>query len=327
MVSISLAYNFMVTECNKSNVGYSQDYRAQQTVNGITYYDCSSIIWYALLAGGFDCVSANGGSTYPFWTGSMEDVLLKLGFKKYVASVEWKNGDIVWKTGHTEMVYSGQRTMGAHTDGVALANQVSINTSDTSKTYYECLYRYEETVPTNWISKNAYLSQSEMENNAKLIYSYFKGKGWTLNAIAGMLGNMQQESTINPGIWQNLTPNTSMGWGLVQWTPSTNFTNWASANGYENDDGYAQLNWIEEQTVPTGQWIATSDYPMSFDEFKTSTKPPTYLASVFLKNFERAGTEKEELRKQNAVNWYNFLYNTPIAPTIRKKKTPIWLMI
>ena len=327
MASISLAYNFMVTECNKSNVGYSQDYRAQQTVNDITYYDCSSIIWYALLAGGFDCVSANGGSTYPFWTGSMEAVLLKLGFKKYVSSVEWKNGDIVWKTGHTEMVYSGQRTMGAHTDGVALSDQVSINASDTAKTYYECLYRYEETVSTSWISKNAYLSQSEMENNAKLIYSYFTGKGWTLNAIAGMLGNMQQESTINPGIWQNLTPNTSMGWGLVQWTPSTNFTNWASANGYENDDGYAQLKWIEEQTVPTGQWIATSDYPMSFVEFRTSTQSPSYLASVFLKNFERAGTEKEELRKQNAVNWYNFLYNIPIAPTIRKKKMSIWLMI
>ena len=88
------------------------------------------------------------------------------------------------------------------------------------------------------ISGNKYLSQEEMENNAKEIYTYFKDKGWTLNAIAGVLGNMQQESTINPGLWQSLKEyNYSGGFGLVQWTPATKYTNWAVANGYAIDDG------------------------------------------------------------------------------------------
>ena len=52
---------------------------------------------------------------------------------------------------------------------------------------------------SSWISKNAYLSRDEMENNALIIWSYFGGvKGWTRNAVAALLANMQSESTINP---------------------------------------------------------------------------------------------------------------------------------
>lgn len=54
------------------------------------------------------------------------------------------------------------------------------------------------------ISNNKYLTQGEMESNAKEIYTYLSDKGWTINAISGLLGNMQRESTINPGLWQSL---------------------------------------------------------------------------------------------------------------------------
>lgn len=45
------------------------------------------------------------------------------------------------------------------------------------------------------ISNNKYLTQGEMESNAKEIYTYLSDKGWTINAISGLLGNMQREST------------------------------------------------------------------------------------------------------------------------------------
>lgn len=160
----------------------------------------------------------------------------------------------------------------------------------------------------SWIKGNRYLSESEMQNNALIIGAYLDSKGWTLNAIAGMLGNMQTESTINPGIWQSLnSTNTSGGFGLVQWTPSTNYTNWASSNGYAIDDGNGQLKWIDEVTASVGQWIKTDDYYFSFSEFKTSTESPEYLASAFLKNFERAGVEKETERRTQARTWYTYL--------------------
>lgn len=164
-----------------------------------------------------------------------------------------------------------------------------------------------------FISGNRYLSESEMQNNALLIRDYLVNAGWSMNSIAALLGNMEAESTINPGIWQSLdSSNTSGGFGLVQWTPSTNYTNWALNNGYAIDDGYGQLKWIDEQTVPTGQWIQTDLYSITFEEFKTLKMSVSYLTSAFLKNFERAGVEVEEQRIANAEKWYSYISGSDI---------------
>ena len=40
-----------------------------------------------------------------------------------------------------------------------------------------------------------YFSTSQMQNNATEFYNYFINKGATLEAICGMLGNIQREST------------------------------------------------------------------------------------------------------------------------------------
>lgn len=159
-----------------------------------------------------------------------------------------------------------------------------------------------------WIKGNRYLSDSEMQNNALIIKAYLEQCKWSINAIAGLLGNIQVESTINPALWQSMNANNmSGGFGLVQWTPATNITNWCDSNGYDWDDGNAQLKWIDEETVSFGQWIKTDAYNFSFDTFKTSYESPEYLASAFLKNFERAGVEKEEQRRTNARTWYIYL--------------------
>ena len=38
----------------------------------------------------------------------------------------------------------------------------------------------------------------KMQVNATYLYGYLIQEGWTVNAICGMLGNMQSESAINP---------------------------------------------------------------------------------------------------------------------------------
>ncbi len=159
-----------------------------------------------------------------------------------------------------------------------------------------------------WTIGNFYLTLEQMQGNALEAYKYFSERGWSLNAISGMVGNMQSESNINPGIWQSLDyGNYSMGYGLVQWTPATNYTNWAAANGYDITDPTGQMQWINEVTTQVGQWIPTSGYPLSFDSFKGSEESPEYLASAFLKNFERAGVEVEKERRAQARYWYDFL--------------------
>ena len=41
-----------------------------------------------------------------------------------------------------------------------------------------------------------FVATKDMTSNAKYIYNFFRAKGWTVQAICGMLGNMQGESGI-----------------------------------------------------------------------------------------------------------------------------------
>lgn len=50
----------------------------------------------------------------------------------------------------------------------------------------------------NTYNSSQRLNQQQMEINARYIWNYLQAQGWTLNAVAGMLGNMQSESSINP---------------------------------------------------------------------------------------------------------------------------------
>lgn len=333
MASIQTAYEWAIEKCNAPNIGYSQANRMEKTVNGITYYDCSSFIWFALKAGGFDVVKANGGSTWAFTTGAMANALRLLGFTKMGTAQPWKPGDVLIRTGHTEMAFDSNHTMGAHSSKVPLEQQVSINSNPSSASSWLELWRYGDGAKTNWIKGNRYLSTGEMQNNAQIIFNTLLLKGWTKNAIAGMLGNMQKESTINPGIWQDLKPNPSLGWGLVQWTPSTNFIDWAEANGYANDDGDAQLIWIDTVTASVGQWIPTTQYPETFGEFKVSTQTPEYLADCFLKNFERPGEIDQPDRQQYARYWFDWWECSPVPPPNPnpepdwKPSMPIWFAL
>lgn len=155
---------------------------------------------------------------------------------------------------------------------------------------------------------NRWLTLDEMKVNARYIYNFLSARGWSLNAIAGMLGNMQTESTLNPAIWQNLNEgNTSSGYGLVQWTPATNFLNWCDSNGYDPAHMDSALKRIEYELANGLQYYPTDAYPLTFAEFKTSTADPAYLANAFLLNYERPADQTQPARGEQAEYWYNYL--------------------
>ena len=159
----------------------------------------------------------------------------------------------------------------------------------------------------NTFDSSNYLTYNQMKVNAEYIYKALKDKGWTLNAVAGMLGNMQRESTLNPGIWQNNdVGNTSLGYGLVQWTPATKYIDWLlpGSDASTMDNNISRILYELENNL---QWISTELYPMTFEEFTKSTGRPEDLASVFLYNYERAGISAENERRENALNWYLYL--------------------
>jgi hypothetical protein len=178
------------------------------------------------------------------------------------------------------------------------------------------------------ISSNQYLTVDEMKDNAQYILDKLVSKGWTVNAVCGMLGNMQTESTINPGIWESLNyGNMSGGFGLVQWTPATKFTEWADGNGYVWNDIDGQIERIVYEKNSGLQWGSTSSYPMTFEEFSQSTETPSYLAMAFITNYERPKVLDQPNRATQAEYWYNTLQHIPTPQPTKKKKMPLYFYL
>ena len=184
-----------------------------------------------------------------------------------------------------------------------------------------------------WIVKvgvSAYLTQSEMENNATEFYGYFNSKGFTIESVAGMLGNLQQESNINPGMKQ--TASASSGWGLIQWTPSSNLTDYASAHGSDWATGeiQTQLMWDEIINGYGGQWLPKPSlgYGYTGAEF-SQLSDVAEACKAYLYERERAGVEALTKRLTYANNWYEYLTGvtppTPPTPT-KRKRMPLWMM-
>ena len=176
------------------------------------------------------------------------------------------------------------------------------------------------------------LTSAQMTSNAKYIWSYLTQQGFTKNAACGVLGNMQQESGINPGIWQS-SNNTSLGYGLVQWTPATVFLNRAVETGVLSATTAATVNNLTNSNPKSLMdaelscllWCCTSrgdffkptaggsmDHTgirLTFAEFKASTLDAGTLAKVFHDHYERSGDGTAVLnqRASYATAWYNRL--------------------
>ena len=154
---------------------------------------------------------------------------------------------------------------------------------------------------------NYYLSEAERADNAKLIYQILTGYGWSKNAICATLGNLEQESTLSPGIRQIY----GSGFGLAQWTPGSNYTNWAAKNGYDDASIEGQLlflNWTMRSDCPTEykMWYRTSSFNLTYEEFICSTQPVTYLTEAFMREYERPGTPHLDRRVAYAERWYGY---------------------
>ena len=155
-------------------------------------------------------------------------------------------------------------------------------------------------------SSNAWLSTAQQQVNAKYIWQALKSKGWTENAIAGLLGNTHVESSHNPGIYEGLQAgNLSRGFGLVQWTPASGIHDWANNLGLSPTSMDTQLKAIDEDVLYG--WIPTSNYNLTFSQFKKSTQSPEWLAQAYLLNFERPAVQYQPARSTHARYWYNQL--------------------
>lgn len=167
---------------------------------------------------------------------------------------------------------------------------------------------------SNWIvSESGTIGSDGMAHNADIIRAYFIDSGWTENAVAAIVGNMQVESGINPGRWENdNVGNLSGGFGLVQWTPATKIRDWIlDTYGWPDyTNGDYQLDRIIYELEHGLQYSPAKGFKETFSEWSRSDKKPGYLAAAFLCNYERAadtGWGAQIKRARIAEKWYQAL--------------------
>ncbi|MDN6597226.1 MAG: phage tail tip lysozyme, partial [Lentilactobacillus parabuchneri] len=160
---------------------------------------------------------------------------------------------------------------------------------------------------------------TEKEKNAWAVWQFLKSKGYSEQASAGILGNMDQESGIMPDIDEG---GGGPGYGLVQWTsPIAGESGRAYVQRLLGQAGISgdyrnittQLKLLDWH-MHNGQYIPSAAYPYSVAQFKALTDIGT-ATMAFEANFERPAVTHPE-RIPMAQYWYNLLKDLkPSKPT------------
>lgn len=160
----------------------------------------------------------------------------------------------------------------------------------------------------DYYTGNFWLTKSQMQTNATVLKDLLIDD-WTINAISALCGNAETESTINPGIWQNLKENVGPGYGLTQWTPYTKYTNWCEEQELEPSKMESAVARLKLESASGGmQWVVHPPrYPLTFAQFIKSTESPYYLGMTFLNNYEMPEVINQPNRGTQSEYWYKYL--------------------
>lgn len=147
---------------------------------------------------------------------------------------------------------------------------------------------------------------------ARKVWAFFTSKGYSPAATAGILGNMYQESGVNPTSIQNGGKGPAAG--IVQWENYTSKSSrWKSMNDYAVSKGYQwteltpQLEYVDyELNNGMDYWFKRNTNYQNLAAFKAETDPRA-AALGFEKAFERAGKPNMTAR-YNATDAYYKLY-------------------
>ncbi|EHV2873880.1 peptidoglycan DD-metalloendopeptidase family protein [Enterococcus faecalis] len=165
---------------------------------------------------------------------------------------------------------------------------------------------------------------TEKEKNTWAVWQFLKSKGYSEQAAAGILGNMDQESGIMPDIDEG---GGGPGYGLVQWTsPIAGESGRAYVQRLLGQAGISgdyrnittQLKLLDWH-MHNGQYIPSAAYPYSVAEFKALTDIGT-ATMAFEANFERPAVTHPE-RIPMAQYWYDLLHN--LKPGTNKWVNPV----
>lgn len=143
-----------------------------------------------------------------------------------------------------------------------------------------------------------------MASNKEIIEKYLRGKGLNDKAIAGVMGNIQQESNFS-----TTAKNSSSGaYGLFQWLGGrkTGLEKFARSVGKSSGNIYVQLDYFWKELNSSEK---KSLEVLQSDQYKT----PSEYAVAFEKSFERSGGSGNTNRKKYAESIYKNLVGGTIS--------------
>lgn len=330
----------MYDACANDNIGYDQSYRVAKkmaqkygSLAAITEKcatDCSELIsaciWQAT---GIDCPS--------FATGTMDRWLTSHGFSRFTPNESnVYNGDILLKSGHTEMVVSGRPRTGQNDpDGSSSISggYTSSELYSTKNTRKDMIVRevgylnaacepsmtasnlnlsvinyttlladlFREVIPESMLigSDGGATDTSKLTGNCKIVVDYFINKGLNAAAACGIAGNIKHESNFNTAAIGDY----GTSFGICQWHlgRGTNMKNSCGSNWENNLTGQLDFLWSELN----GGYKSSVLVPLQ--GVANTVAGCKKAADVFVRKFEiPANVDNESIKRQEtAVSYFN----------------------
>lgn len=174
--------------------------------------------------------------------------------------------------------------------------------------------------------QNTYTELNYNEWNRYMAYKYFKAKGLTKAAFAGIWGNIWHESFHgNPGQVEGgqIIPTTNSqgiptsaayrgGYGFIQWTDTSATSNKLLSYSISQDvawyNGYLQCKLIYKELKNSEGWIPTPNYTYTTKEFMKLTDPEEAAAAYC---YERERGTWSDSRSEKAREAYEASYTSP----------------
>lgn len=135
--------------------------------------------------------------------------------------------------------------------------------------------------------------------NAKIAWDFFRAKGYSEAATAGILGNLQQESGIDPAKVQY---GGGPGRGIAQWTVTERWRelqHWATYRNKDHESLITQLEFLVVEMEGSQKHYFVSSAKTTHDAFKVATDYK-WATAAWEKAIERAGQPMMERRYQYA---------------------------
>ncbi len=132
--------------------------------------------------------------------------------------------------------------------------------------------------------------------NAKIAFQYFIGRGLTPNQSAGIVGNLQAESGVNPDIQErNPRGNGRGGYGIAQWTGGRRVAieNYARDTGQDLKSLQFQLDYLWDQELMKGYKTTVLDPIKASSTIRQSS-------DIFLHDFEKPFDQSERVEVYRA---------------------------